>query len=64
MSADLFGGTLPIDLTVQIAEVEREIKLRRRVYPRWCQDGRLSHAAADRQIETMEAVLATLRRVR
>lgn len=63
MPSDLFGGTLPIDLTAQVQEVEREIKLRRRVYPRWIADGRLSQGAADRQIETMKAVLATLRRV-
>ena len=61
--ADLFGGALPIDLTAQVQEVEREIKLRRRVYPRWIIDGKLTQAAADRQIEVMEAVLATLRRV-
>ena len=59
---DLFAGTLPIDLRAQVAEVEREIALRRRVYPRWVQADRMTQAAADRQIETMEAVLATLRR--
>ena len=58
---DLFGGTLPIPVTAQLAEVEREIALRRRVYPRWIQAGRLSQTAADRQIATMEAVAATLR---
>ena len=58
---DLFSGTLPIDLRAQLAEVEREIALRRRVYPRWVQIGRLSQAAADRQIAVMEAVLATAR---
>ena len=58
---DLFCGTLPIDLRAQVSEVEREIALRRRVYPRWTAAGRLSQAAADRQIVTMEAVLATLR---
>ena len=62
MPGDLFAGTLPVDLCAQIAEVEREIALRRRVYPRWTAAGRLTQAAADRQIETMEAVLATLRR--
>lgn len=58
---DLFGGTLPIPVTAQLAEVEREITLRRRVYPRWIATGRLSQAAADRQIAMMEAVAMTLR---
>lgn len=60
---DLFGGTLPIDLAAQRAEIEREIALRRRVYPRWTEAGKMSHAAADRQIAVMEAVLETLTKV-
>ena len=54
-------ATLPVPLGDQIAEVEREIVLRRRVYPRWIADGRLTERKADAQIATMEAVLATLR---
>lgn len=61
--ADLFGGTLPITLDAQVKEIEREIALRRRVYPRWTEAGKLSQAAADRQIAVMEAVAATLRLV-
>jgi hypothetical protein len=60
---DLFGGTLPITLEAQLREVEREITLRRRVYPRWVADGRLTQAAADRQIAVMEAVAGTLQAV-
>jgi hypothetical protein len=63
MASDLFGGTLPIDPAAQLAEVEREVALRRRVYPRWVADGRMKQAAADRQIATMEAVAETLRRL-
>jgi hypothetical protein len=60
---DLFGGTLPITLDAQVKEIEREIALRRRVYPRWTEAKKLSQATADRQIAVMEAVAATLRRV-
>ena len=50
----------PPDLREQIQEVEREIALRRVVYPRWVEAGRLSQAKADRQIAVMEAVAASL----
>lgn len=60
---DLFAGALPIPLVVQLREVEREVALRRRVYPRWITEGRLTREAATRQVETMEAVAATLRRL-
>jgi hypothetical protein len=60
--SDLFNGTLPIALDAQVREVEREIALRRRVYPRWIESGRLTQSAADRQIAVMQAVLETLRR--
>jgi hypothetical protein len=59
--ADLFGGALPVPLASQIAEVEREIKQRERVYPRWVEAGKMPKATADRQIEVMRAVLATLK---
>lgn len=58
--AELFEPTL----TDQIAEVEREITMRQRVYPRLVQNRTLSQAKADRSIETMRAVLATLTRLR
>lgn len=38
--------------------IEREIKMRRRVYTRWVQDGRMSQAKADEEIAVMEAILA------
>lgn len=61
--SDLFGHSLPVSLATQLAEVEREIALRRRVYPRFIKNGQLSPAAADRQIAIMEAVAHTLRRL-
>lgn len=53
---DLFVPTL-VD---QIACVRREIGMRERVYPRRVADGKMKPAAADRELETMCAVLATL----
>lgn len=53
-------GALPIPLEVQIAEVEQELKMRRRVYPVRVRDGRMTQQRMDRQIEVMQAVLATL----
>jgi len=35
---------------------EREVKQRRRVYPRWVEDGRMSQAFADEQFAMMEQI--------
>ena len=48
----------------QIREIAREIELRKRVYPRWVEDGRYTQVEADHKIAVMEAVLATLKRLR
>lgn len=48
----------------QIAEVEREIAQRLSVYPRLVAARRISEERARRQIDTMRAVLNTLRQVR
>lgn len=37
---------------------ERELKFRRRAYPRFVADGRMNQAKADRQIALMEAIAA------
>lgn len=58
--SDLFGGALPISLDAQIKEVLREIAQRERVYPRWVAAGKMTQAAADRQIAIMRAVQHTL----
>lgn len=44
----------------QIAEVEREIRLRRRFYPGWVRNGTLSDPAASRQLQAMLSVRRTL----
>lgn len=54
---DLF----PPNLDGQIAEIERELLMRIRVYPRFVATGKPTQAKADRQIEIMRAVLYTLK---
>lgn len=56
MTDDLFPPTLD-DL---IACIERELAMRRAVYPKRIAAGVLSQAAADRQMALMAAVLANL----
>jgi hypothetical protein len=48
-------------LADQIAEIEREIAMRRRVYPRMVGDGKMSQTKADIQIALMEAARDTLK---
>jgi hypothetical protein len=56
---ELFG----ISLHEQIAEVERELAMRKRVYARDIAAKRVSRSTADRRLDTMEAVLTTLKMV-
>lgn len=39
-------------------EAKHEVKMRKRVYPRLVQDGRMSFSDAERGIEIMEAIAA------
>ena len=48
-----------VSLDVQIASVERELALRRRVFPRWVESRRTSANEAEREIACMQAVLGT-----
>ena len=62
-TGSLPGLALPsavVQLADQIACVERELKMRRRVYPRWVTQGKLTEAAADLEMTRMEAVLQSL----
>lgn len=45
-----------------IAEVRREIRMRRSVYPKWVRAGRMDQVEADRLIDLMEAVERRLTR--
>jgi hypothetical protein len=53
-----------ITLSDQIASVQREIRMRSKVYPRWVADKKLTQSKADHEIAAMRAVLATLEQVR
>lgn len=50
------GDLFPITLPEMIAEADREVKFRERVYPRMINAGKLSNANADRQISKMRAI--------
>ncbi len=52
-----------VNISDQIKCVERELKYRRRVYPRRISLNQMTQRLADTQIEHMEAVLATLNEV-
>jgi len=56
--SDLFPATL----ADMVREAEREVALRRRVYPRWVEAGRMKAHHAERQIALMEAIAAELAR--
>lgn len=51
---------LPVSLEEEIAAVEREIGLRKRVYPGRVQARRMSQDRAEREIQIMEAILDLL----
>jgi signal recognition particle subunit SEC65 len=53
---------LPVTLHEMVVEVEREVALRKRVYPRWVEQGKIKLDRAERQIQVMEAVAAYLAR--
>ena len=50
-------------LRMQIQEVEREIRMRRQVYPRLISKGQMRNGEAVELIETMESVLETLQQL-
>jgi hypothetical protein len=55
-----------LDITIedQIIEADREVNKRREVYDRLCKARQMNRGRADRQIDLMMAIAATLRRVR
>lgn len=59
---DMFGGPSldDVTLTQQVECIEREIRMRERVYPRWVMGGKMTQEAADRELLTMRAVHRTV----
>jgi hypothetical protein len=51
-------------LDAQIAEVEREIKYREELYPRWVRAGKIRGSLADMHLDRMRDVLKTLQELR
>lgn len=54
----------PSNIDEQIECVEREIKQRKRVYPRWVEQEKMTQALADRELSRMSDVLSTLKAVK
>lgn len=54
---------MTVPITRQVECVERELKLRRRVYTRRVIEQKMTQRHADDEIEAMEAVLATLQSI-
>ncbi len=52
-----------VSMDRQIRAVEREIDMRKHVYPKRVADNRMSQQFADEEVAVMEAVLATLKRI-
>jgi hypothetical protein len=52
-----------ITLTEQIAEAQRELALRRRLYPGWVKSGKLDASTASYQLQAQEAITRTLERL-
>lgn len=46
----------PHNATVKLAAIERELKYRRRVYPRWVAEGKMTDGFAAAQIAIFEAI--------
>ena len=56
----MFPDATPADVQIGdiIHELERELKVRREVFPRWISTGRISREDAHRRIIVMERILA------
>lgn len=65
MTGDLFPAATPDDVRIEdkIAEIERELGMRRTLYPKWVAEGKLQQADAHRRIITLEAILEDYKHV-
>ena len=57
----LRGERSDVPLRDMLACAERELRMRRRLYPRWVGDGRMTSRDAARETWAMQAILDTLR---
>jgi hypothetical protein len=57
---DLFDAE-PVPLAEMVAEAERELHMRRSVYPRRVSAGKMTQAKADRAIVVQTAIIETLK---
>lgn len=55
-------GEFIIDTADKLACAQRELTMRRRVYPRWVETGRMTQAKMDFEIRIMSAIVADYER--
>jgi hypothetical protein len=48
-------------ITNKLACLERELKMRRKVYPRWITQGKMDPSKAQHEIDCMEAIVTDYR---
>jgi hypothetical protein len=60
MSARDGGGSDRFSIMELVDEAKREAFMRRRVYPRQVEQGRMTQEDADRRIDLMEAIVTRL----
>lgn len=53
--------TLLITFDEQLEEIERELAMRRSLYPRWISEGKLKQAVADQKFANLKAALETFK---
>lgn len=54
---------LEVSIHDQLACAERELSMRKNVYPGWVNKGRMSKGVAQFELAAMRAIVATLRRL-
>lgn len=54
---------MSVPIADQIKELEREMGMRRRMYPQWVERGTLTKEKATKQLDAMGAALKTLQKL-
>ena len=52
---------MTVTIAMKMAELQREIATRERVYPRWVEQGRMTQRQANERLAAMKAILADYR---